>query len=363
MTSPRSLPRSIGAGELLRSVGLMADGPVTWGRPIPTGKPGVYVVEWPEARAEAPVELTNVGKWIERLPTLRMDGERPTSRAVAARLHDFWLPGQTVVYVGMTAASIGGRVGAFYRTPLGDRKPHAGGQWLQTLRGLDRARVWWAVTDAPEEYEDALFSAFAAAVDTSPEAAPRLPDRAVVLPFANLQTATGVRKAHGLTGTLEPRPAELPAPGTTVTDVPEGIADGAIESGRTRPLEARPTQVRPRTTTAAPSAAEATPIAATADGAEPPTTPAPPAGPVLKGPAARVDLVLLNDAIQTIACRRLVRELTVSEAVDELTARGFLRETRAQPVSVLRDLLKQGLVEGGVQDADRRWSIRCVRER
>ena len=86
-------------------------------------------------------------------------------------------------------------------------------------------------------------------------------------------------------------------------------------------------------------------------------------GPALKGPAARVDLVLLNDALQAIACRRLVRELTVSEAVDELTARGFLRETRAQPVSVLRDLLKQGLVEGGVQDADRRWSIRCVRAR
>ena len=126
-----------------------------------------------------------------------MDGERPTSRALAARLHDFWLPGQTVVYVGMTPASIGGRVGAFYRTPLGDRKPHSGGQWLQTLRGLDRARVWWAVTDAPEEYEDALFNAFAAAVDTSPAAAPRLPDRAVVLPFANLQTATGVRKALG----------------------------------------------------------------------------------------------------------------------------------------------------------------------
>ena len=340
----------------------MADGPVTWGRPVPTGKPGIYVVEWPEARAEAPVELTNVGKWIERLSALRMDGERPTSRALAARLHDFWLPGQTVVYVGMTPLSIGGRVGAFYRTPLGDRKPHAGGQWLQTLRGLDRARVWWAVTDAPEEYEDALLTAFAAAVDASPEAAPRLPDRTVILPFANLQSATGVRKAHGLTGTLEPRPAELPVPGTTVTDFPEGVADGAVESGRTRPLEARPTPVRPRPVVTPPASADAT-TAAAPDGADEALTPAAPAGPALKGPAARVDLVLLNNALQTIACRRLVRELTVSEAVDELTARGFLRETRAQPVSVLRDLLKQGLVEGGVQDADRRWSIRCVRER
>ena len=374
MTSPRSLPRSIGAAELLRSVGLMADGPVTWGRPVPTGKPGVYLVEWPESRAEAPVELTLVGKWIERLPTLRLDGERPSSRAVAARLHDFWLPGQTVVYIGMTPASIGGRVGAFYRTPLGDRKPHAGGQWLQVLRGLDRARVWWAVTDAPEEYEDALFSAFAAAVDASPAAAPRLPDRAMVLPFANLQNATGVRKAHGLTGTLEPRPAELPLPGTSVVDFPEGTADGAIESARSRPLEARATQARPpdarppdarpRTAGTSGAQADAAPAAEAGAGSADGPAPAPAAvAPALKGPAARVDLVLLNDALQTIACRRLVRELTVSEAVDELTARGFLRETRAQPVSVLRDLLKQGLVEGGVQDADRRWSIRCVRQR
>jgi len=365
LTSPRSLPRSIGAAELLRSVGLMADGPVTWGRPVPTGKPGVYVVEWPDARAEAPVELTLVGKWLERLPAMRLDGERPSSRAVAARLHDFWLPGQVVVYVGGTSQSIGGRVGAFYRTPLGDRKPHAGGQWLQTLRGLDRARVWWAVTDAPEEYEDALLGAFAAAVDASPEAAPRLPDRSVVLPFANLQTATGARKPHGLTGTLEPRAAELPIPGTTIVDFPDGTADGAAESAQVRPLEARRNQP-PARATVSPSPAAVDPglnPAAIEAGAVPAAAVSAAVGPALKGPAARVDLVLLNDALQAIACRRLVRELTVSEAVDELTARGFLRETRAQPVSVLRDLLKQGLVEGGVQDADRRWSIRCVRAR
>ena len=55
------------------------------------------------------------------------------------------------------------RVGAIERTVLGDRRPYAGGNWLKTLTGLERARVWWAGTDATEEYEDALFSAFAAA--------------------------------------------------------------------------------------------------------------------------------------------------------------------------------------------------------
>jgi hypothetical protein len=331
----------MGAAELLRSVGLMADGPVTWGRPVPAAGPGVYIVEWPEPLEAAPVELTLVGKWLERLPAMRMDGARPTSREVAARLHGFWLPNQTILYIGMTTASIGGRVGAYYRTPLGDRKPHAGGHWLKALRGLDRARIWWAKTSAAEEYEDALFSAFAEGVDASPEAAPRLADRAVILPFANLQTATGVRKAHGITGAMEPAPPVVPVPGTTVVDVPEGAADGADESARVRPVEKRAPVARPVPT-------------------EPAVLDA--GGVALRGPAAREDLAALNDAVQTIACRRLVRELTVAEAAAELVAIGFLRATRAEPVSVLRELLKAGVIEGGTQDPDRRWTIRCTRK-
>lgn len=344
MTTPRpTAARPMGAAELLRSVGLMADGPITWGRPVPSAGPGIYIVEWPEPLEAAPVELTLVGKWLEHLPAMRLDGARPTSREVAARLHGFWLPYQTILYIGMTQASIGGRVGALYRTPLGDRKPHAGGHWLKTLRGLDRARIWWAQTTAAEEYEDALFSAFAAGVDASPEAAPRLADRAVILPFANLQTATDVRKAHGLTGVVEPPPPGLPVPGTTIVEVPAGSADGADESVVVRPVLRRAPPARP----AAP-AGTAEPGAGTAAG--------------LRGPAAREDLGALNEAVQTIACRRLVRELTVAEAAAELVAIGFLRVTRADPVSVLRELLKAGVIEGGTQDPDRRWTIRCTRK-
>jgi hypothetical protein len=263
---------------------------------------------------------------------------------VAARLHGFWLPGQTVLYLGMTTQSIGGRVGAYYRTPLGDRKPHAGGHWLKALRGLDRARIWWAETTAAEEYEDALLSAFAETVDASPEAAPRLLDRSVILPFANLQTATGQRKAHGITGAIEPAPPATPAPGSSVVEIPEGSAEGADESARVRPVVRRaPTAPPPARSPEVSPAAAASPAVA------------------LRGAAAREDLAALNDAVQTIACRRLARELTVSEAAAELVAVGFLRATRAEPVSVLRELLKAGVIEGGTQDPDRRWTIRCTR--
>jgi len=328
----------------------MADGPVMWGRPVPSGRPGVYVIEWPDARTDAPIELTLVGKWLERLPGLRMDGRRPTTRELAARLHDFWLPDQVVAYVGMTTGSLGSRLGSLYRTPLGDRRPYAGGHWLKTLRGLDRARVWWAETGAPEEYEDALLGAFAASVDSSPEAAPRLPDRTVILPFANLRTATGTPKAHAVTGAAEPRAEEPPVPPTRVVDVPEGDADGAANSLPRRPMEARPAPVRPAPERPAPVRPRQEPRAPAAGRAAVP------------GRAPRDDIASLNDALQEVACRRLLRELNVADAAAELSALGFLRGTRAQPVAVLRDLLKQGLIEGAVQDSDRRWEIRCVRE-
>ena len=346
---PAQLPgRRIGGAELLRSVGLMADGPVMWGRPVPSNRPGVYVIEWPDARSDAPIELTLVGKWLERLPALRLDGRRPTTRELAARLHDFWLPGQVVVYVGMTNGGLGARLSSLYHTPLGDRRPYAGGHWLKTLRGMDRARVWWAETNAPEEYEDALLGAFAGLVDASPEAAPRLPDRTVVLPFANLQTATGTPKTHGVTGAAEPRPVEPPTPATRIVDIPEGAADGAEQSLPSRPMEARPASPPP----IEPRPAEPRPA----------TPPAPAATPAGSGRAGRDDLAALNDVLQEVACRRLLRELNVADAAAELSARGFLRGTRAQPVAVLRELLKQGLIEGAVQDSDRRWEIRCVRE-
>ncbi len=192
--------RPLGAAELLRSVGLLADGPATWGTRVRSDRPGVYVVELPAPLAAAPIDFNVIGRWLERVPGLTLDGARPTGRELAARLHRFWLPDQTVLYVGMSAASIGARVAAFQRTPLGDRKPYAGGYWLKTLTGLDRLRVWWAETDATEEYEDALLEAFGATVP--PETAALLHDPEVVLPFANLQTSDRARKRHGIAGAL-----------------------------------------------------------------------------------------------------------------------------------------------------------------
>jgi transcription elongation factor GreA len=225
------------APGLLRAVGLLADGPVPWGRPVPAGRPGVFLVELPAPLPSAPLELTRVGKWLERVDSLRLDGARPTSRALAARLAAFWLPSQVVLYVGATPSSIGNRVRALRETPLGERRPHPGGHWLQALSGLERARIWWAPTDAVEEYEDALLTAFAEGVTAAERAA--LPDAEVVLPFANLRTPTGARKQTGVTGSIRAEPV-VATPPTRVVQLPDGDADGAHGEPPTRRTRAAP---------------------------------------------------------------------------------------------------------------------------
>jgi transcription elongation factor GreA len=235
-------PVPAGAAQLLRSVGLLADGPGQWGRPIAAQGPGVFVVELPASLATAPIDLSKVGKWIERVETLRLDRVQPTSRALAARLAAFWLPSQTVLYIGTSANSIGRRVTAMAATELGDRRPYSGGHWLRTLRSLEGLRIWWSATSATEEYEDALFDAFAQGVPESDRTA--LPDREVILPFANLRRADGQRKATGLASSLLAEPVEAPPRPTRIVELPDGDAEGA--RGEAPEPRARRPAVAPR---------------------------------------------------------------------------------------------------------------------
>jgi transcription elongation factor GreA len=272
----------------------MADGPVRWGRPIPASGQGVFVIELPDPLATAPLELTRVGKWIERVATLRLDGARPTSRALAARLAAFWLPSQTILYVGATDASIARRLAAIEKTELGDRRPQPAAHWLKTMRSLDALRIWWSPTDATEEYEDALLAAFASGVPAADLAA--LPDRSVVLPWANLRSATGDRKATGLTGSILAEPAAPPLPGTRIVVLPDGDAEGA--RGEPPPSKARPTRsgssVRPSGAATASTATGAAVVRAAGTGSTARAAVPARAEPPDRGAAAAVDATALT---------------------------------------------------------------------
>ena len=245
---------TVGAAGLLRAVGLRPDGPVLWGRPLTTRAAGLYLVELPEALHRPPMEITRVGKWLERVPELRLDGERPTSKALAARLTSLWLPGSPVLYAGATSGSLGGRVLALAHHVLGDRRPHADGHWLHLLRGIERTRLWFAETDAPEEYLDALLDTFAAAI--GPSLPTGRPAGSMVLPWASLRRPTGERQAHGISGSVLPEEAAPPAPPTRIVDVPPGDAEGArVEEqvGGVRRMPARPPAVPARRPAEAPA--------------------------------------------------------------------------------------------------------------
>ena len=225
------MPDDRSAPALLREVGLMADGPVQWGRPVRHQAPGVFVVELKAPLPSPPLDLSLIGKWLERVPDLRLDGARPVSRDLQLRLNRFWLPSQQVIFIGSSTGSVSGRIAGIVKTVPGDRKPAWSGLWLHFLRNLGDLRIWWTATDAPEEYEDGLLDAFAAWVPAAERAALHAPDP--VLPWGVLRAETGARKETGITNALIPEvKVPEPPPVTRIVDLPPAEADGARDEAK-----------------------------------------------------------------------------------------------------------------------------------
>ncbi len=251
--SPTPLPpalRGPSASDLLRGLGLLPDGPVLWGSSVRSARSGVFVVEVPAPVAVAPIDFGALRLWLERAPGLLLDGEAPTPHELAARLGTYWLPGETVVFIGSTAKSLGGRAGALAATEIGDRRPFGSAYRLRLLKDVAKLRIWWAETAAAEEYADALFGAFAAGVD--PAWVQRLPHPGLVLPFGNTEAPDGTKEAHGMAGLFRPGEGSARSPGVPAS----GAAGGpmAKPSARARAAAAdraataagRPRRVSPK---------------------------------------------------------------------------------------------------------------------
>jgi transcription elongation factor GreA len=233
----------------------MADGPVLRGAPLRSSRPGIFVVEIATAHPEAPVDFGVLRTWLERVPSLQLDGATPTPHELAAEMRRWWLPGETVVFIGATNKSLAGRASALSATAVGDRRPFGSAYRLRTLKDVGKLRLWWAESGAAEEYADAAFEAFAKGVD--PVWIARLPDPKLVLPFGNTEAPDGRRQAHGLTDIFRPDDQSAVKPGTALS----GAAGGPM----TKPSARARTAAARRTTEAAPRRRRSA-----ADAAQPP---------------------------------------------------------------------------------------------
>lgn len=191
--------------DVFAAAGLRPAGVVPWGTPVPEPGPGVYVVALTEgvgtnagALSKAPVADAALEHLLAVRPELQLDKRRPTVAELRARLEAFWVVDELVVYIGLAGTSVRARVRQYYKTPLGARKPHAGGWWLKTLTVIGELWVHYAPTPASGAAETAMLQRFAGALASGSRA--RLHDADNPAPFANLRTGRGDNKAHGITG-------------------------------------------------------------------------------------------------------------------------------------------------------------------
>jgi hypothetical protein len=122
----------IDVADLFSSAGLELSCPPPWRTSIPERQPGIYVVVTGEGLID-----------VSYLPP----GE-----------HDFWIPGQSIVYIGCTKRPLRRRLNEFYRHQYGNASPHRGGEALKLL--TCKLSVYWARSDDPHHSEHVLIEAF-----------------------------------------------------------------------------------------------------------------------------------------------------------------------------------------------------------
>ena len=192
----------IAVADLFHAVGLKVKDSRPWGAPVPCISPGVYAVSLsanPTRNAgllpEAPVSLKLVREWVEYVPMLTFDGKpRPSPAAVATFIKQFWLPDESILYVGK-ATCLTDRLAQLGSHRLGNRSPHKGGHWLKTLSNLDHLHVYFCECDSEREAKELEGKALGAFMgQVSPRTLKRLHNPDLPIPFANAEYPQGRRK-------------------------------------------------------------------------------------------------------------------------------------------------------------------------
>lgn len=233
------MPTSV--ADAFAAAGLARDDVVRWRTKPSTPLSGVYIVSLSASADDtdgsmmsAPLAVEVFERWHDVRPELTLDGVRPMVEQLMDRVQRFWLKDEAILYIGM-ATSLSVRIGQYYRTPIGARRPHAGGYFLKLLSNLDQLWVHYSACDDPSTAEESMLERFCEGVSVASRR--ELLDPAHPFPFANLEWPQGIRKAHGLRGAREPRQSP-----STQTRSPLPGANPLTDSPSTPPLGAHRTQ-------------------------------------------------------------------------------------------------------------------------
>jgi len=129
----------------------------------------------------------------------QVDGLPATLENIKNRLAEFWLPDESILYIGkapkrLSGSGISRRVSEYFSTAIGNGGPHSGGQWIKTLKGINTFSVYYGVCQKSADIENKMLRFFMSNV--SKDSLSILYDKNLPLPFANIKY-TGNKK-HGL---------------------------------------------------------------------------------------------------------------------------------------------------------------------
>ncbi len=189
--------------QIVEGVGLEVDAICQWDESISADYMGVYVVAFADdpddllTRPDVEFSREVLRQWLHRVPALRVDEEPASVDSLSQRLSEFWLPDETILYIGQTSVSLTRRLRQYVRHNIGDTAPHAGGQWIKVLEHLPHLNIFAVPSEDPRVDECRMLESFTEDVSTLSKEQLRDPLRPY--PFANLtgpleRKNTGIRR-------------------------------------------------------------------------------------------------------------------------------------------------------------------------
>lgn len=194
--------------EIFGHFDLTINGQVKWNEEVFSNKCGVYVIALTsdkneiETLSEPLFNDSAIDNWIKLVAatnkSILVDKKQATTGLLKERLSKFWLPDETIVYIGKAGPTkkrtLKKRVNEFYETKLGCNKKHAGGHWLNTLKNINALNIFYSETDP--SIEEKMIEYFR--LNVSEKTKERLLDQENCFPFANKEKNKSERKKHGI---------------------------------------------------------------------------------------------------------------------------------------------------------------------